>query len=161
MIAKISILLLIVLLASSCAAPPTLHVAAEQSNVEPKAVPHLGGPLYRVFDVDEIDSIDALYAVELIYRAAEQCTGIERDFAPVRVFFVSKIMIQRNGVWLDSYAGMRTWERPWIFVQRSLGINQIAWTMKHEFIHYITDLGHPESDDVLRACGVFREAEEQ
>ena len=161
MTAQRSILLLLTLLVSSCLPPATLNVSTDNSGADPKLVPHLGGPLYRVFDVDEIDSIDALYAVEMIYRSAEECTGIKRDFAPVRVFLTSKIMIQRNGVWREGYAGMRTWNRPWIYILRSLRGNQIPWTMKHEFVHYLTNLGHPESDDALRACGVHREAETQ
>ncbi len=145
--------IVILLLATSCAKcasrPPESGIAI---------VPHLGGPLYRVFDVDEIDSIDALYAVEIIYRSVEECTGIERDFAPVRVFFVSKIMIRTEEGWADHYAGMRTWNKPWIYIKRSMSAGQLAWTMKHEFVHYITDLGHPESDDALKACDVYRTA---
>ncbi len=144
---------LVALLAMSCAYCVAI---APERNIAPST--HLGGPLYRVFDVDEIDSIDALYAVEIIYRLAEECTGIERDFAPVRVFLTSKIMIRREGGWHEDYAGMRTWNKPWIYIKRTKDVRQLAWTMKHEFVHYITDLGHPESDDALKACDVYRTA---
>ncbi len=146
--------LAIVLLAMSCA-----YCAIRPPEHGIVTVPHLGGPLYRVFDVDEIDSIDALYAVGIIYRSVEECTGMERDFAPVRVFFVSKIMIRTlDRGWADDYAGMRTRNRPWIYIKRSMNATQLAWTMRHEFVHYITDSGHPESDDALKACGVYRTA---
>ena len=126
---------------------------------DPTVVAHLGGPLFRVFDVDEIDSIDALSSIESIYRSAEECTGIQRDFTVVRVFFVSKIMIRTENDWKDTFVGMRVWHKPWVYLLRTKDANQIVWTLKHEFVHYLTDLGHPEVEDALKICGVYRTAE--
>ena len=152
--------LTIVLLAMSCAFCATSSVQHEPGVVVEQSVmhTHLGGPIYRVFDVDEIDSIDALSSIESIYRSAEECTGIERDFAPVRVFFTSKIMVRTKDGWSDKFNGMRTWNKPWVYLLRERGIGQIVWTLKHEFVHYLTDQGHPASDDALKACGVYRKA---
>ena len=162
-----SVLPLLMLLVSACVGYSTPNDGIDRFVADPTHAPHLGGPLYRVFDVDEIDSIDALHAVEAIYRSAEACTEIERDFVDVRVFFTSKIMLQTENGWSDGFTaesrfvGMRTWDRPWIYLLRNRDIDQIAWTLKHEFVHYLTDLGHPESDDALRACDVHREAKTQ
>ena len=153
--------ILVALLAMSCAycasrpAQPEPNVAAVE---QPGLHTHLGGPLYRVFDVDEIDSIDAMVSIGSIYRSAEECTGIERDFADVRVFFASKIMVRTEDGWSDAFVGMRTWNRPWIYLLRGRKIDQIVWTLKHEFVHYLTGLGHPGSDAALEACGVYRKA---
>lgn len=149
---------LLLLVSSACIAYPPPNTGAGHPVPEPSLVPKLGGPLYRVFDVDEIDSIDALYVIADIYRAVEKCTGIERDFAPVRVFLASNIMIlTKEEGWADHYAGMRTRNRPWVYVKRTSDVESMAWTLKHEFVHYLTDQGHPEVDDTMRACGVHRE----
>ena len=157
-LAAVFVILLLALSCAFCATQPEPNVESVIPVPDPIRVPHLGGPLYRVFDVDEIDSIDALSSIESIYRSAEECTGIQRDFTVVRVFFVSKIMVRTKDGWSDAFVGMRTWNKPWIYILRGRNLDQIVWTLKHEFVHYLTDLGHPESDVMLEACGVLKKA---
>ncbi len=92
-------LLATVLLASAACAtgpepfPPNMH-------------PFLGGPGYRVFDVDELDSIDDAPVLWALYQMAEECTGVTRSYAPVRVFSASRIDVKIDGTWASHYVGV-------------------------------------------------------
>lgn len=138
---------LLALFVSNCASAPTPPPTSY-----PDLHPRLGGPTYRVFDVDEIDSVDEAIALRDLYHIAEKCTGATRDYAPVRVFSVSKIEIRQDREWFDSYVGVWAIGTGWVYVRRGRGPRNTARTIVHEMAHYITELSHPEIDEIIVTC---------
>ena len=146
--------LTIVLLAMSCAyCASQPQVAIDPTVADPIAVPHLGGPGFRVFDTDEIDAVDAIPVLITIYQSAERCAGIERDFRAIRVFAVAKIEKRWQSGWSDTPNGMQF--RNWTYIKTGLEPAHTAWVLEHEFMHYLTKKGHPAIDDLLKSCGLY------
>ena len=141
--------ILVVLLAMSCA------YCASRPAPFPDKHPHIGGPIYRVFDVDEIDSIGEGPSLRALYRIAEACTGQSRAWSPIRVFAVSKIEVRDEGEWSAAYNGMWARDTGWIYLKRGRPAKAAARTLVHEYVHYITQEGHPAADSLLAACNQF------
>lgn len=118
--------------------------------------PHLGGPWFRVFDADEIDSIDERLNLAALFMVAEECTGIEGDFDEVRVFSASRIIIKnKDGSWRDDILGMWAWQTGWVYLLTGGTPTETAFVLVHEYVHYLTKLGHPEADAAIETCMVF------
>ncbi len=145
---KAMTLLATVLLASTACAtgpepfPPNMH-------------PFLGGPGYRVYDVNEIDSIDDAPVLWALYQMAEECTGVTRSYDPVRVFSASRIAVKDEGGWASHYVGLWGIGTGWIYIRRGRSAEQTAGTIVHEFAHYIMQLGHDEINDIIAACADY------
>ncbi len=140
----------ILILALSCANCATAPIAP-YSDLHPR----LGGPTFRVFDVDELDSIDDGPSLYALYLLAEECTGITLDYSPVRVFSVSRIEIKEDGEWSAAYNGVQVRNTGWIYLRAGRLPRFTTWTLIHEYAHYLTKLSHGEEfDEILKACAV-------
>lgn len=147
--------LMIALLTMSCAYCASQPVQPVQPVQHPDLNSHLGGPGYRVFDVDEIDSIDGIPLLRKLYRVAEECTGQTRPFSDIRVFAVSKIEQRISDGWFDGPVGLWTIGTGWIYLKSERTAEATARTLIHEYVHYITQLHHPEIDETIAACNAY------
>lgn len=130
--------------------------------------PHLGGPYFRVFDVDEIDSLEEVPALSALFKMAEECSGIDGDFGPVRVFAAKHIMVRTPaGDWWGiaskfgdtEVVGMWAWNTAWIYILTGRTAEETAKTIVHEYVHYLMREGHPIADTKVAACNAFMEEE--
>ncbi len=126
----------------------------------PIFVPHLGGPGLRVFDADEVDTIEAIPILMSIHHQVQNCSGGTRPYKGVRVFIVSKIMIKKPGEsdWTEDIAGLN-YDNV-IYITRAASINKglRIWIITHEFVHYVNwGEGHPDVDEKMKKCGVHYE----
>ncbi len=137
------------LVLSCCASQPV------QSVQFPERHTHLGGPGYRVFDVDEVGSVDQVLPLQKLYRLAEECTGQTRSFSDVRVFSVSKIEVRTPTGWFNGPVGVWAIGTGWIYAVRNRPPADIARTIVHEFAHYLTQLHHPEINGIIAACNAY------
>jgi len=140
---------LIVLLAMSCAYCATAPASSLTK------VPHLGGPRYRVFDTEEIDSVDEIPSLRALYRIAEECTGQTRAWSPVRLFSVSKIEVKYEYGWSSAAVGMWAIGTGWIYVKRGRTPMATTRTIVHEYAHYIMQQHHPGIDETITACNAY------
>ncbi len=145
-------LFLLIAVVSACCAGTTPTPAPI---VYPDLHPRLGGPTFRIYDVDELDSIDDSPSLYALYLLAEECTGITLDYSPVRVFSVSRIEIKEDGEWSKAYNGMWTRDTGWIYLRTGRPAQFTTWTLVHEYLHYLTKLSHGEEfDEILKTCAV-------
>ena len=138
---------LIVLLALSCAycaiPPPS----------EPTIAAHLGGPGWRVFDAELVDSAEATPTLLKLHTDAATCSGSLRPYNEAEVYLTSKIMVKSNLEWTAKISGLTVGHR--IYVRRDLTPIYVRnWVIKHEFVHFNTDLSHPVVDKIMEICNV-------
>lgn len=143
---------LVLVLAFSCC---TSQPQPEVRTVVSVRNAHLGGPLFRVFDVNEIDSIDEIPALRELYAVAEECANLTRSYAPVRVFSVSKIEVRNASGWFSSATGMWARGTGWIYIKEGRDPKATATTIVHEYIHYIMQIGHPSANEEIEVCNEY------
>lgn len=134
----------------------TIMAAASCSVHRPPDPYTIGGPLWRVFDAEEIDNPEALVALRNEFRDVEHCLGEVRPF-PRRIYAVSGIMFKNgtrwepaNGLWLHANKGGGE-DRVYVRTTRRTPGSAMR-TFRHEFVHYIAQEGHPEVDVKLEKC---------
>jgi hypothetical protein len=137
---------LVVLLAMSCA------YCTSARDAPPLIVSHLGGPGYRVFDADRIDSYESQPALMRAHNEAQNCSQSFRPFNDSEAYVVSKIEVRTQTGWTDEIAGLNVGNR--IYIVRSQDPNIVAAVLKHEYVHYVTEGKHPDIDDIMIGCGV-------
>lgn len=135
----------------------TMVVFASCSMNRPPDPYTIGGPLWRVFDAEQIDNPEALMALRAEYAAVQRCLGESRPF-PERIYAVSGIMFKdgqrwepANGLWLHANKGGGE-DRVYVRTTRRTPGSMMR-TFRHEFVHYIAQEGHPVADAKIRKCG--------
>ena len=149
--------LFVLILAVSCAS------CATGRDLESDIHSRLGGPSWRVTDVNSIDNIDDLPALRSLWEAAEACAGMEGNFSEVTLFAASHISSKRDdGNWMRGYDpsahtivnGIWIRERGWIYIRTGRPAAATARTIIHEFIHHLTGKGHDDeaTNEIIAAC---------
>lgn len=115
----------------------------------------IGGPSWRVFDANLITSPEALDALQREYADVEECVGATRPF-PATIYSVSGIMYKKGngwrqaaGLWLSREKGGG---RTRVYVRTTMPGQQVRMTARHEFVHYILQLPHPDADPMIALC---------
>ena len=109
-------------------------------------------------DADLVDILEAQPDLQEIYAEAEKCSGSIRPFESVKIFLVTEIHVKdKDGKWNDIWSG--TWRNDRVYIKRGMSDYWTVWMLKHEFVHHVKQLSHPEVDETMKACGVHYEME--
>ncbi len=133
--------LFLILALSCCTAQPSQYRS-----------PYLGGPNYRVMNVNHMTSAEIRPILYNLYVEVRECTGYDRSFDDIQFYSAGLILLRTNSNMWKPHAGI-SWGN-WIFVINGLPPELWAGTMKHEIAHYLTRMGHPEVNEIMAACGI-------
>lgn len=117
---------------------------------------YLGGANWRVYDVDEIDSIEYRYALKNVYNEVVECLGGDysyRNYENMRIFTAAGISQKFGAEWMWV---LGRWDRvtDGIYIIRGLSNQEAKDILMHETAHYLTQLSHTAIDPKLIACGI-------
>ncbi len=135
---------ILLILAFSCC-------TAQRNSTYP-IVPNMGGPGWRVLDADRIDTLEALPVLMRAHNDAQNCSKSFRPFNDAEIYAASKIIVKTRTDWTDQISGLTIDNR--IYIKRDLQPSVMLWTLKHEFVHYVTEGSHPDIDETMKVCGV-------
>lgn len=112
----------------------------------------LGGDTWRVLDADEMDMLEGRAALRQLYARAVECAGVSKSFSSVKVFSTTRILRRTEMGWMDA-VGLYVEDK--IYVVRGLSPPITNQVVVHEYMHYLTDLPHPDIDPLLESCGII------
>jgi len=127
-------------------------------HVQPQEIATMGGSGWRVTDAVEytMEQRDILLFGHL--ESVQKCVGIVRPLGTLRLFSVGVIVFKgRDDRWHNASGYWMSGERTTLGEQRIYFVRGTlpAYTeelLRHELIHYLTQLAHPDVDEIINRC---------
>lgn len=148
---NVAILLAVALLGScvGCAATASMSARGDYD-------PTIGGDGWRVMGAELVDNRDVLTGLTLVQADVAACLGMDDPGEPIAKFFVTEaIWFHAGGGRWEPARGMAVTEDRIIYVVRprsAASAMRAAMTLRHEVVHVLTGLPHPDADAAIAKC---------
>lgn len=129
----------------------------------------MGGPGWRVVDVEETTDSAGLAAIHEIAEEVAECLGRPIDLRGWRFFGTNGITYREphpSGGWTWKRAhGVTMYAERWVYVQaqhRRRSADSVVGTLKHELVHVgMPELDHPSADRLIGKCAGMHKGQER
>lgn len=129
----------------------------------------MGGPGWRVVDVQETTDSAGLAAIHEVAEEVAECLGRSIDLRGWRFFGTNGISYRTphpSGGWTWQRAmGVTLYNEKWVYVQtehRRRSADHVVGTLKHELVHVgMPKLDHPSADRLIGKCAGLHAGQER